>query len=64
MNPTITQEALIQATRLDTALYRTAQTANTVRILRDLARIVEQQDKVIAGAVSKPVRDALLGGSL
>jgi len=64
MNPTLTQEARLHADRLDAALYRTAQTANTVRILRDLASIVEQQDRVIAGAVSKPVRDALLGGSL
>ena len=64
MNPTLTQEARAHADHLDTELYRTAQTANTVRILRDLARIVEQQDRVIQGGVSKPVRDALLGGSL
>lgn len=62
---TITDEARALANQLDGFVFGHMRLiTQVVRVLRDLAKIVEQQDALIHRTVSKPVRDALLGASL
>lgn len=60
---TLTQEARALSERIGNTWCPSPIKPDCVRLLNDMAKIIEQQDRVIQGAVSKPVRDALLRGS-
>lgn len=59
---TLTQEAREHIKFLKEGMYVTVKDKRTMSLIEELIKAIDRRDHIIAGGVSKPMQDALLGG--